>query len=357
MAPGNAGTAARAASCGNVRYRGRRRRGTARLRARESGSTSRSSGPRHRWRAGIVDRFRGVGACAASVRSRAAARLEGSKVHRQGVPAAPRDPDRGLLRPSRSANFDPAYVRAQRAADRGQGRRTRRRQGRRDRDDACRSSVRLREHARGRLRRPRATRIVVEEFLDGEEASFIVMARRRARAAARHLAGPQASATTATCGPNTGGMGAYSPAPVVTPAQHARIMREVIRPTLARARRRRHAVHGLSVCRPHDRRRTARRTCSNSTAASATRRPQPILMRLRSDLTDARRGRARRPPRRGRRAEWDRRAALGVVLAAAAAIPMLRREGRCRSRASMRAAAAAGQGVPRRHAAARARQS
>ena len=69
-------------------------------------------------------------------------------------------------------------------------------------------------------------RIIIEDFLEGEEASFIVMAD------GRHVL-PLATSQdhkrlkTAT-GPNTGGMGAYSPAPVITPALHARIMREVI---------------------------------------------------------------------------------------------------------------------------------
>ena len=75
-------------------------------------------------------------------------------------------------------------------------------------------------------------RVVIEEFLEGEEASFIVMVDGRARAAARVVAGSQAPPRPATQGPNTGGMGAYSPAPVVTPALHARIMREVILPTV-----------------------------------------------------------------------------------------------------------------------------
>ena len=70
-------------------------------------------------------------------------------------------------------------------------------------------------------------RVVIEEFLAGEEASFIVMVDGRTCCRS-----PRRRTTSACCdgdrGPNTGGMGAYSPAPVVTPALHARIMREVI---------------------------------------------------------------------------------------------------------------------------------
>ncbi|WP_305017005.1 hypothetical protein [Mycobacterium tuberculosis] len=76
------------------------------------------------------------------------------------------------------------------------------------------------------------SRVVIEEFLEGEEASFIVMvdgvnalAMASSQDHKRLLDGDQ--------GPNTGGMGAYSPAPVVTPTMHARVMREVIYPTIA----------------------------------------------------------------------------------------------------------------------------
>ena len=75
------------------------------------------------------------------------------------------------------------------------------------------------------------------------------MADGRNVAADGDVAGPQAPAATAIAGPNTGGMGAYSPAPVVTPAVHARVMREVIEPTIARPGGRRHALYGAS-CMP-----------------------------------------------------------------------------------------------------------
>ena len=74
-------------------------------------------------------------------------------------------------------------------------------------------------------------RVVIEDFLDGEEASFIVMVD------GAHVL-PLASSQDhkrlrdGDRGPNTGGMGAYSPAPVVTPTMHARIMREIIVPTV-----------------------------------------------------------------------------------------------------------------------------
>ena len=94
-------------------------------------------------------------------------------------------------------------------------------------------------------------RIVVEEFLDGEEASFIVITDGDAilplATSQDHKARDEGDV-----GPNTGGMGAYSPAPVVTPDIEARIMNEVIRPTARRHEGGRCALPRLSVCRPDD---------------------------------------------------------------------------------------------------------
>src|SRR5690606_26301291 len=74
-------------------------------------------------------------------------------------------------------------------------------------------------------------RVVVEEFLEGEEASFIVMADGR-HALALATSQDHKRLKDGDAGPNTGGMGAYSPAPVVTPEVHARVMREIIAPVL-----------------------------------------------------------------------------------------------------------------------------
>ncbi|MBX2808946.1 MAG: phosphoribosylamine--glycine ligase [Cellvibrionaceae bacterium] len=75
-------------------------------------------------------------------------------------------------------------------------------------------------------------KVVIEEFLDGEEASFIVMVDGK-HALAMATSQDHKRAGNGDTGPNTGGMGAYSPAPVVTPAVHQRIMREVIEPTIS----------------------------------------------------------------------------------------------------------------------------
>ncbi|MBK6805382.1 MAG: phosphoribosylamine--glycine ligase [Betaproteobacteria bacterium] len=157
-------------------------------------------------------------------------------------------------------------------------------------------------------------RVVVEDFLAGEEASFIVLVDGRN---VLPLASSQDHKRLADgdTGPNTGGMGAYSPAPVVTPALHARIMREVIMPTVEGM-----AADGIPY--------TGFLYAGVMIDAAGTPRvlefncrlgdpeTQPIVTRLKSDLVDLAEHAARGTLDRAE-AEWDRRAALGVVLAAA----------------------------------------
>ena len=95
--------------------------------------------------------------------------------------------------------------------------------------------------------------MVVEEFLEGEEASFIVMADG-AHVLPLATSQDHKRLGDGDQGPNTGGMGAYSPAPVVTPALHARIMREVIEPTIRGLAADGTALYRLPVRRPDDRR-------------------------------------------------------------------------------------------------------
>jgi len=157
-------------------------------------------------------------------------------------------------------------------------------------------------------------RVVIEEFLDGEEASFIVMADG---ASALALASSQDHKRLGDgdSGPNTGGMGAYSPAPVVTPTVHARIIREVIAPAIAGM-----AAEGMLyigflyavvMIADHGAPRVLEFNCRLGDPET-----QPILTRLTSDFTvlvdHALAGTLDRVE-----AEWDRRAALTVVLAAA----------------------------------------
>jgi phosphoribosylamine---glycine ligase len=158
------------------------------------------------------------------------------------------------------------------------------------------------------------SRVVIEEFLEGEEASFIVLAD------GEHVL-PLATSQDhkrlkdGDQGPNTGGMGAYSPAPVVTPELHARVVREVIQPVLKGMAEEGHPYSGFLY---------AGLMISGSGSARVLEfncrlgdpETQPILLRLKSDLFELIEGAVE-----GRldrlRAEWDRRAALGVVIAAA----------------------------------------
>ena len=259
---------------------------------------------------GIVDAF-STARLACFGPNRAAAQLEGSKAHmkeflrRHGIPTA-------RSATFTRASFDPRWVRAQRtplvvkasglAAGKGV--------------IIAESIAQALESAEAMFAGQFAQageQIVVEEFLPGEEASFIVMCD------GRHIL-PLASSQDhkrrddADRGPNTGGMGAYSPAPVVTAAMHARIMREVIEPT----------VRGLAadgtpftgflyagiMVAPDGTPNVLEFNCRLGDPET-----QPILARLTSDLTElceaALAGRLDQV-----QASWDPRAALGVIMAA-----------------------------------------
>ncbi|MEO8738893.1 MAG: phosphoribosylamine--glycine ligase [Casimicrobiaceae bacterium] len=158
------------------------------------------------------------------------------------------------------------------------------------------------------------SRVVIEDCLVGEEASFIVMAD------GRHVL-PLASSQDhkRLCdgdqGPNTGGMGAYSPAPVVTPAVHARIMREIIQPAINGMADDGHPYTGFLyagvMIDAQGNPRTLEFNCRLGDPET-----QPILMRLNTDLVELLQHGVEGTLDRAD-AEWDRRAALGVVLAAA----------------------------------------
>ncbi len=157
-------------------------------------------------------------------------------------------------------------------------------------------------------------RVVIEDFLQGEEASFIVMSDGR-HALALATSQDHKRLLDGDRGPNTGGMGAYSPAPIVTPTIHARVMREIILPT----------IHGMAadgipytgflyaglMIDSTGHARTLEFNCRMGDPET-----QPIMARLKTDFTvlldaaiDGRLDQVE--------AEWDRRTALGVVVAAA----------------------------------------
>src|SRR3984885_13020233 len=260
--------------------------------------------------AGIVDRFAAAGrACFGP--SRAAARLEGSKAFTKEFLRRHRIPTASYATFDKDS-FDPAYIRAQRlplvvkadglAAGKGVV--------------ICETHEAAIESAAamlgGSFGRAGHT-VVIEEFLRGEEVSFIVIASDQtvlplatSQDHKRRDDGDQ--------GPNTGGMGAYSPAPLVTPTLHARIMREVIEPTLRGLRADGNPYLGFLYA-------------GLMIAADGTPNvlefncrfgdpeTQPILMRLQSDLVDLCEA-ALAGALDSAAARWDPRAALGVVMAA-----------------------------------------
>ena len=157
-------------------------------------------------------------------------------------------------------------------------------------------------------------RVVIEEFLEGEEASFIVMCDGT-HALPLATSQDHKRLHDGDAGPNTGGMGAYSPAPVVTPDVHARAMREIIMPTLNGMAQdgipyTGFLYAGLMVA-PDGSVKTLEFNCRMGDPET-----QPIMMRLKSDLVDLVEA-AIHCRLKNIEAEWDRRVALGVVIAAA----------------------------------------
>ncbi|APX92116.1 phosphoribosylamine--glycine ligase [Halomonas sp. 1513] len=156
-------------------------------------------------------------------------------------------------------------------------------------------------------------RVVIEEFLDGEEASFIVMVD------GKHVL-PMATsqdhkrAHDGDTGPNTGGMGAYSPAPVVTPAVYERIMAQVIIPTVEGMAAEGHPYVGFLyaglMIDAEGNPKVIEYNCRFGDPET-----QPIVLRLQSDLAALCLA-ATRGELDTARCEWDPRAAVGVVLAA-----------------------------------------
>ena len=157
-------------------------------------------------------------------------------------------------------------------------------------------------------------RVVIEEFLEGEEASFIVMCDGT-HALPLATSQDHKRLHDGDEGPNTGGMGAYSPAPVVTPDVHARAMREIIMPTLNGM-----AQDGIPytgflyaglMIAPDGSVKTLEFNCRMGDPET-----QPIMLRLKSDLVDLVEA-AIHCKLKDIEVEWDRRVALGVVMAAA----------------------------------------
>jgi phosphoribosylamine--glycine ligase len=309
VAPGNAGTQAEP-RVRNVDIQAADTPGLIELARREAVQLT-IIGPEAPLVSGVVDAFQAAGLRCFGP-NRLAAQLEGSKAYtkeflkRHGIPTA-------AYRTFTRQNFDPAWLRAQRvpivikASGLASGKGVIIAHSVDEAEAAVRAMFQGRFGGAG-------TEVVIEEFMSGEEASFIVMAD------GEHVL-PLASSQDHKRlldddqGPNTGGMGAYSPAPVVTRSIHARVMREIIGPTIRGLAQdgspfTGFLYAGLMVSADG----TVRVVEFNVRLGDPE--TQPILARLRSDLTvlcdaalDARLDTVQ--------AKWDPRSALGVVLAAA----------------------------------------
>ena len=170
-------------------------------------------------------------------------------------------------------------------------------------------------------------RVVIEEFLQGEEASFIVMVDGK-NVLPLATSQDHKRLLNGDLGPNTGGMGAYSPAPVVTPDVHARAMRDIILPTIRGMEKDGIPFTGFLyaglMIDAQGKPKTLEFNCRMGDPET-----QPIMMRLKTDLVDVMLA-ATEPGAHGKldqvELQWDRRTALGVVLAAHG-YPMAPRKG------------------------------
>ena len=309
VAPGNAGTA-REGKCRNVAVKATDIDGLLRL-AQDEGVALTVVGPEQPLVAGVVDRFRAVGLRIFGPTA-AAAQLEGSKAYakdflqRHGIPTAfyevHTDIDAALA--FVRAKGAPIVVKADGLAA-GKGVIVAM--------TLAEAEAAVRDMLEGNAFGDAGARVVIEEFLDGEEASFISMVDGR-------TALPMATSQDhkrvgdGDTGPNTGGMGAYSPAPVVTDAVHARVMAEVVNPTVAGM-----IADGIPF--------TGFLYAGLMIDASGAPKviefnvrfgdpeTQPVMLRLQSDLVElveaAIDGRLHQT-----RAQWDARPSLGVVMAA-----------------------------------------
>jgi len=309
VAPGNAGTA-HEAKCENVAIAADDPDALLEFARRESIALT-VVGPEAPLVAGIVDAFEAAGlACFGP--NRAAARLEGSKAYtkafceRHAIPTAAYAaftevaPARAFVR----ERGVPLVIKADGLAA-GKGVVIA------DTLEAADRAIEdmLSEGAFGAA----GLKIVIEEFLAGEEASFIVLASGE-RYAVLATSQDHKRAGDGDTGPNTGGMGAYSPAPVITPALAERIEREIIRPTLAGLAADGAAYTGFLyaglMIAPDGAPRVLEFNCRLGDPET-----QPILMRLDSDLVELLQATLDGKPDRHPIA-WNPQPALGVVLAA-----------------------------------------
>ena len=309
VAPGNAGTATEA-GCRNVDVRATDIDGLLNL-AETEGVGLTVVGPEAPLVLGVVDRFRDAGQPIFGPTA-AAAQLEGSKAYAKDFLARHRIPT------AYYAVFEDASLALQHVRDHGAPIVIKADGLAAGKGVVVAMTVEEAEAAitdmlEGNAFGEAGARVVIEEFLDGEEASFISLVDG-ATALPMATSQDHKRVGDGDTGPNTGGMGAYSPAPVVTPEVHARIMREVVEPTV-----RGMAADGV----PFTGFLYAGLMISADGAPKVIEfnvrfgdpETQPVMLRLRSDLLDlveaAVEGRLDQV-----QAEWDPRPSLGVVMAA-----------------------------------------
>lgn len=308
VAPGNAGTATEA-KCRNAAVKATDLDGLLALAQRE-GVALTVVGPEQPLVAGVVDRFRAAGLRIFGPIA-AAARLEGSKAFakdflaRHGIPTAfyevHRDVDAAL-----------AYVRQQGAPIVVKADGLAAGKGVIVAMTLAEAEAAVRDMLSGNAFGDAGARVVIEEFLAGEEASFICMVDGR-HALPMATSQDHKRVGDGDTGPNTGGMGAYSPAPVVTPEVHARILREVIEPTVQGMRADGVPFTGFLYAGLMIDASSAPKVIEFNVRFGDPE-TQPVLLRLQSDLVElieaAIDGRLD-----GVVAQWDPRPALGVVMA------------------------------------------
>ncbi|KFN49207.1 phosphoribosylamine--glycine ligase [Arenimonas composti] len=309
VAPGNAGTATEA-KCRNVDIAATDIAGLLRLVADE-GVALTVVGPEAPLVAGVVDAFRAEGRRIFGPTA-AAARLEGSKAYAKDFLARHRIPtayygvfeDAALAIQHVRDHGAPIVIKADGLAA-GKG-------------VVVAMTVHEAEAAivdmlEGNAFGDAGARVVIEEFLDGEEASFISMVDGT-QALPMATSQDHKRVGDGDTGPNTGGMGAYSPAPVVTPEVHARVMREIVEPTVRGMIADGVPFTGFLYAGLMIDRSGAPKVIEFNVRFGDPE-TQPVMLRLRSDLVElveaAIDGRLHEVS-----ADWDPRPSLGVVIAA-----------------------------------------
>ena len=309
VAPGNAGTA-REAKCRNVAVKAIDIDGLLQL-AADEGVALTVVGPEQPLVAGVVDAFRAQGRRIFGPTAQAA-QLEGSKAFakdflaRHGIPTAfyevHSDVDAALA--FVRAKGAPIVVKADGLAA-GKGVIVAM--------TLEEAEAAVRDMLSGNAFGDAGARVVIEEFLDGEEASFLSMVDG-------HTALPMATSQDhkrvgdGDTGPNTGGMGAYSPAPVVTPEVHARVMREVVNPTVQGMIKDGIPFTGFLYAGLMIDADGAPKVIEFNVRFGDPE-TQPVMLRLQSDLVGLLEA-AIDGTLDGVEAQWDPRPSLGVVMAA-----------------------------------------